>query len=132
MLFSNNILFSLISNQPKRLAFIERKPQKTIILDENIVWYIQKTDEDPFSLKCQLRSHNLLLENGKIRIAYVYPSFLPRFGHGKNIESSLKISIKRFQKYLKYKKWNMIKNFLYKESILIDDVLLIIEKFLLD
>ena len=40
MLFSNNILFSLISNQPKRLAFIERKPQKTIILDENIVWYI--------------------------------------------------------------------------------------------
>ena len=99
---------------------------------KNIVWYIQKTDEDPFSLKCQLNSHNLLLENGKIRIAYAYPSFFPRFGHGKNIESSLKISIKRFQKYLKYKKWNMIKKFLYKESILIDDVLSIIEKFLLD
>lgn len=96
---------------------------------QKIFWYIQREDEDPFSLKCQLNYHNLLLETGRIRIGDAYPSFCPRFGHGKNIESSLKISIKRFQKYLKYKKWNTIKEYFYNGSILCDDVLSVIEEF---
>lgn len=92
------------------------------------IWYIQK---EPFVIGVQLGKHNILDYTEKIRVAVSEPSYLPNYGYGKNIECFLKIAIRRFIKYLNTKKWCLVKETLYKRSILCYDVLWYIEQYII-